>query len=89
MGPPPYGRVGRAGEEESRWTIRDFVARGVALLLLFSLLGGLYVTLRGIEHIVVVVVMLALGGIVGVMAKRQRDAENPYRRQDAPDPEIR
>ena len=58
------------------------------MLLLLSLLSGIFVVLRGIENIAYVVGILAAAALVGIIAKKQRDAENPYRSHDPPDYEI-
>lgn len=79
---------GREIEDGDSWTIRKFAIRVAALLLLFSFLSSLYVVLRGVEHVFVVIGLLVVAAIVGIMAKRQRDAENPYRSDDATDLEI-
>ncbi len=81
----------QAGEfgDRDRWTIRTVVVRAAALLLLFSFLSSLYVALRGVEHLLAVVGLLVVAAVVGIMAKRQRAAENPYRSDDPTDLEIR
>lgn len=77
---PPRGRLPRRDDldSESRVTFRQLVIRFVALLLLASFLGGLWVTLRGIEDILVVIGILLAVALVARLAKKQRDAENPY-----------
>lgn len=79
--PDPPGRHlphGHDLDSESRVTVRQLVIRFVALLLLASFLGGLWVTLRGIEDILVVIGILLVVALVARLAKKQRDAEKPY-----------
>lgn len=66
---PPY---------EPRSTVRQLVIRFVALVLLASFLGGLYVVFRGIEDILVVIGILLVVAAVASLAKKQRESENPY-----------
>ncbi len=82
----PHDEGGSA--EGSRQTIRQFVIRAVALLLLFSLLGSVFLALRGIRHITLVVGILAVAAILGMIARKQRESEDPYRSDDPPDFEI-
>lgn len=71
--------------EEPRWTLRTIAVRSAAAALLLSFLSSLYVTFRGVDHILAVVGLIVLAALVGMLAKRQRDAENPYRSDDFPD----
>ncbi len=71
--------------EEPRWTLRMIAVRSAAAALFVSFLSSLYVTFRGVEHIFAVVGLIVLAALVGMLAKRQRDAENPYRSDDYPD----
>ena len=75
---------GRSGDG-SGWTIRQIVIRAGALLLLFSFLGGAVRGLRGIAHIDVVAAIVGLASLIGLIAKRQRASENPYRSDDSPE----
>lgn len=63
---------------ERHATIRQLVIRLVALLLLASFLGSLYVLLRGIEDILAVIGILLAIALLAILVKKQRDAENPY-----------
>ncbi len=63
---------------EPQSTIRQIVIRVVALVLLASFLGGLYVVFRGIEDILVVIGILLVVAAVASLAKKQRESENPY-----------
>ncbi len=68
----------------SGWTLRQAVIRVAALLLLVSLLGGLFLSLRGIEDILVLIGGLLAAGLVARIAKRRQPPETPYRSQDRP-----
>ncbi len=70
---------------ETRTTFRQLVVRAVAVFLLASLLGSLYLAFRGVEDIVVVIGILLVVALVARMARKQREAENPYRTADPPD----
>ena len=74
--------------DENRHTPRLLVIRTVALVLLFSLLGGSFMMLRGIQHISIVVGILGIVALVGILVKKQRKSENPYRSDDPTDFEI-
>ncbi len=71
--------------ESGEWTPWRTVTRIVALVLLFSLLAGISLALRGIEDILVVIGILLVAALVAKIAKKQRQAENPYRSDDRPD----
>ena len=75
-------------EDENRHTPRLLVIRAVALVLLFSLLGSSFIMLRGIQHISIVVGILGIAALVGILVKKQRESENPYRSDDPTDFEI-
>lgn len=76
-----------AGDE--RQTIRKVVVRFVAAALLFSLLGSMFLALRGIKDIGVVVGALAIVAVAAWIAKKQRESERPYRSDRDSDIEIR
>ncbi len=76
-----------AGEE--RQTIRQIVIRFVAAALLFSLLGGMVLSLRAIKDIGIVVGILVIIAVAALVAKKQRESEHPYRSDDDSDIEIR
>ena len=74
--------------ESKQSTLRQLVVRFVAFLLLLSFLGTLYLSLRGIQDIAIVVAILAGAALIGLIARRQREAENPYRSDCPADREI-
>ncbi len=74
--------------EGAQSTLRQLVIRIVAFVLLLSFLGTVYLSLRGVEDIAIVVAILAGVGLIAVIAKKQREAEDPYRSDDPADPEI-
>ena len=84
--PDPYDGPDLA--DGSRQTFRQLVVRAVALLLLCSFLGSLYLAFRGVEHIGIVIAILGIAALVGIAAKKQRQSENPYRSGEPPDMEI-
>ena len=63
---------------DERQTIRKVVVRFVAAALLFSLLGSMFLALRGIKDIGVVVGALAIVAVAAWIAKKQRESERPY-----------
>ena len=73
---------------EPRSTIRQVVIRLVALVLLVSFLGGLYVVFRGIEDILVVIGILLAVAAVASLAKKQRESENPYESDERSDFDV-
>ena len=75
-------------QEGDQSTLRQLVIRFVALVLLLSFLGTLYLSFQGIQNIAIVVAILAGAALIAVLAKKQREAENPYRSDDPLDPEI-
>lgn len=75
-------------QERKQSTLRQLVVRFVAFLLLLSFLGTLYLSLRGIQDIAIVVAILAGAALIGFIARKQREAENPYRSDDPADREI-
>ena len=76
-----------AGDE--RQTIRKIVVRFVAAALLVSLLGSMFLALRGIQDIGVVVGALLIVAVAAWIAKKQRESERPYRSEEDSDFEIR
>ena len=72
---PLLGAVGHCAKQSSA---------SRALLLLVSLLGGLFLSLRGIEDILVLIGGLLAAGLVARIAKRRQPPETPYRSQDRP-----
>ena len=87
FGEPPFRDSERSGDEPLS-SIRQLVIRLVASLLLLSFLGTLYLSLRGIQGIVLVIGILAAVAVVASLAKKQRAAENPYATEDPPDLDI-
>ena len=82
----PHDEGSLAGE--NRQTVRQLVIRAVALLLLFSVLGSAFLALRRIKHIAFVIALLGVAALVAIVAKKQRESENPYRSDDPQDIEI-
>ena len=83
-----YGRrPSREGglADRNRHTPRLLVIRAVALVLLFSLLGSSFIALRRIQHILIVVGILGVAALIGIIVKKQRESENPYRSDDPTD----
>ena len=72
-------------DEEGSWTLRQTVIRVAALLLLFSFLGALFLSLRGIEDILVVIGVLLAVALVAKLVRKQREAEHRYRSKDRPE----
>ena len=69
-------------DDPDRQTVRKFLVRVVAMLLLAGLLGSAFLGLRGIDHIGAVVAILAGAALVGYLAKAQRESEKPYEASD-------
>ncbi|MDE0124691.1 MAG: hypothetical protein OXN97_08965 [Bryobacterales bacterium] len=63
---------------EPRSTVRQLAIRFVALLLLASFLGSLYVVFRGIQDILVVIGILLAVALFASLLRKQRESENPY-----------
>ena len=69
---------GRGPASEPRSTMRQLAIRVVALLLLASFLGSLYVVFRGIQDILVVVAILVAVALFASILRKQHQSENPY-----------
>ena len=60
------------------------VIRSVAGILLFSMLGGLYIVLRGIAGMSTFVGVIAVSVLIAIAIRVRRAAEDPYRSDDSP-----